>query len=372
MASCQSWQQTGEYERWRLYTRPNEVVDVKRFEQAFDPAFNAVESRLGPFEHPVKVHAWHGGVELSSGNRGEIRAAGDPGLVQQVDGIGPARVRAFHSRGGGAFSPSGIFIGEPDEGTAVHELVHARLAEEPEELPLWFEEGVATYMADGTLYNGRWVVDGLSCWPLRELSEETLTDAELERLLALTARDDHSVRENLLVHFLGWSIVFDLAHEDPGGDWRDWYQRFQADEAPIEQARERMARSLAPTTLERWVELHLASPDPARRLAVSRGLWKVADRGLLRLLIEALEDERDPEVRLGLAVNLLAGAGSLSLSWGDWSQLRPRILAALDGIEVPDELERAAAADLLSAYELGRNEGRSRQAFAQLERYWEE
>ena len=74
-------------------------------------------------------------------------------------------------------------------------------------------------------------------------------------------------------------------------------------------------------------------------------------------------------------INIIAatmGAGALSLSWGDWSQLRPRILAALDGIEVPDESERAAAADLLSAYELGRNEGRSRRAFAQLERYWEE
>lgn len=372
LASCQTWQQHEDYGRWRLYTRPDEEVATQRFEEAFEPAFDAVEDNMGAFERPVRVHAWHGGVELSSGNHGEIRPADDPGLVQQVDGIGPARVRAFHSRGGGAFSPSGIFIGEPDEGTAVHELVHARLAEEEGHLPLWFEEGLATLLADGAMYEGSWTTDGLSCWPLRELSEETLSDAEIARLLELTARDHHSVRENLLVHFLGWAIVFDLAREDPDADWRVWFDRFQRSPAPVAEARLRMERSLARSTSEAWVASGLQHPEAAHRLATVRGLWKIADRQLLRVLMEALEVEDDPQVRLGLAVNLLAGAGSLSLSWGDWSTLRPRILAALDGLEVPDENERSAAAALLDAYELGRSQGRSREAFAQLERYWEE
>ena len=66
----------------------------------------------------------------------------------------------------------------------MHELVHARLAQEGVELPLWFEEGVATFLGDGALVSGRWVVDGLACWPLRELQKARPRGAELRRLLA--------------------------------------------------------------------------------------------------------------------------------------------------------------------------------------------
>ena len=214
-AGCSSWTRAGQYDGWALWVRDEESVDVGRYEAVFQIAFETVERHLGAFEQPVRIHAWDGGVELVSGNRGEIRERGHEGLVQDVPGIGPARVRAFHTRGG----RGGVFIGEADESTAIHELVHARLAEAGRDLPLWFEEGLASLYADGAVHGGRWVVDGLACWPLRELAEEPLPDAELARLVALRARDEHSVRENLLVHFVGWALAFDLRREHPDAPW---------------------------------------------------------------------------------------------------------------------------------------------------------
>jgi hypothetical protein len=116
--------------------------------------------------------------------------------VQDVPGIGPARVRAYHARGDELFGPpSGIFLAAPECGTAAHELVHARAAEENLELPLWLEEGVACLIGDGFLEGDRWVVDGLSCWPLRELQNQTLPDADLARILSPGASDPSSPRE---------------------------------------------------------------------------------------------------------------------------------------------------------------------------------
>lgn len=369
-AGCSSWRPAGRYAGWTLYVRDGELVDEGRFERAFAPAIVGVEERLGPFEKAVRVHAWNGGVELTSGNRGEIRTAGDPGLVQDVPGIGPARVRAFHARGGGGpFALSGVFIGEADVGTAVHELVHARLAELDTTLPLWFEEGLASLLADGAIYRGRWVVDGLACWPLRELSEEELSDDELEHLLRLTASEDHSVRDNLLVHFVGWAIVFDLYREDPGADWSDWLAA--VDGASPAQLRARMERTLDEDTPIEWVQ-RLGDPHPGVRLATVRGIWKLASPELFDHLVLALHAEEDPEVQLALAINALAGASSARLSGYGWSRLRRALLPVLRDVDVPDADETEAARVLHEVYRYQLAPKRSHSAFEALSRYWEE
>jgi len=111
-----------------------------------------------------------------------------------------------------------VYAGVAEPGTAVHELVHARLAEEDPDLPLWFEEGLACLMGDGFLDQEHWIVDGLACWPMRELREQKLGDGDLARLLALKAEDSLSARDNVLIHFVGWAVVFDLYRESNGFD----------------------------------------------------------------------------------------------------------------------------------------------------------
>src|SRR5688572_2659713 len=151
-ASCASWRAVEVTDSWTLYARPGVPVDPAAFGVALLPAFAAIESYMGPFKSRVRVHAW-------DGESAEVALPGH-GEVQDVPGIGPARVRAFHVRSSAnPFSADGVFLATTEVGTVVHELVHARLAEESRRVPLWFEEGLASLFGDGVLFEGTWVTD---------------------------------------------------------------------------------------------------------------------------------------------------------------------------------------------------------------------
>lgn len=363
-ASCSSWRAVAHHESWTLYQRPDQAISADRFAAAFDPAFQAIAEHLGPFTSKVAVHAWDGTVS----NEGGPAQVGTG--VHEVPGIGPARIQAYHARGGGAFGRSGVFIGSPDAGTAVHELVHARFAEDGVRLPLWFEEGVAGVLGDGLLAEGRWQVDGLACWPLRELREEALSDAELTQLLALDASDDADVRDNVLVHFLGWAIVFDLYRESDGVvSWEQWLAEVQA--ASVHELRARMDRSLSNACIEAWL-VRLADPNPSVRLATAKGLWKLRSHEVFDTLFAALEVETHPEVRVGFAVNLLAAAGELPLSWRRWRAVETAVRGTLRSADLVDPSEQHAALDLYRAYRRNDDRDGAQDALRRLSRFWEE
>ncbi|MCP3914423.1 MAG: HEAT repeat domain-containing protein [bacterium] len=369
-SGCSSWRSVAANERWTLYENPGSEVSVEAYEAAFEPAFDAIARSLGPFENRVDVHAWHGSVSMDGTERAMVLEGGEEG-VQHVPGIGPARIQAYHARGGvGPFARSGVFIGVPDPGTAVHELVHARLSEENVELPLWFEEGLATLLGDGLLHERVWVQDGLACWPLRELREEALGPRQIERLLAIQASDHSSVRDNVLVHFLGWAIVFDLHRETGSVDWRVLIGRFDHDH-PVRDATRRLERTLSPDAVAEWLE-RLHDPDPGTRLAAAKGTWKLRSRRALATLLEALEEEQNSEVRVGMAVNLLAAAGEIQISWRQWRRVEQSVRRALREANLANAQEQRAALDLYRAYRHGGEQERAQLALKRLSRFWEE
>src|SRR5262249_55123575 len=154
-----------------------------------------------------------------------------------------------------------------------------------------FEEGLASLYGDGAIYDQRWIVDGLACWQLRELRDQQIDDVELAHLLALTARDDYDARENLLVHFVGWAIVFDARREVPDGDWSAWFSAFErgaAEHGAVAEARARLTRTLDPASLNDWLE-RLRDPDPAVRFATAKGLWKLRNVDVIDRMLDALD-----------------------------------------------------------------------------------
>lgn len=375
-SACASWTAVRRDSTWTLYVKDGESVDVDRFGAALAPAFEAVEARMGPFARRVRVHAW----DSQTGSSGESRPpfeARNGSDLHEVPGIGPARVRAFHVKGGPLFfQTSGVFLGVADVGTAVHELVHARIAETQHDLPLWFEEGVASYWGDGAYFGGRWLVDGLACWPLRELREQRIDDAELRRLLSLHARDDYDSRENLLVHFLGWALVFDLAREAPDADWMQWRRTFDAESARdglVTAARRRLDRALSVETQDAWLE-RLRADDPGVRFAAAKGLWKLRDVRAIDAMLDALDAETDPEVRVALAINVLLASGETRVGRQRWNRLAPTVFPTLRGATLPDERENQALRDVYSGMRRWdpRRERSTKEALDDLARYWEE
>ena len=359
-AGCSNWKPVHDYQGWTLYRSVDSEVDAAEFEAAFVPAFAAVEQLFGPFERTVRVHAWSEDMEAPDGET----AIG----YRDVPGIGPARIQAYHARGvSSPMAPTGVFIGSPDVGTAVHELVHAKLAEDDARLPLWFEEGIATLVGDGIVMDGEWVVDGLACWPLRELREEGLDAGELGRLLEIRASDKTAVRDNVLVHFVGWAVVFDLYRETGVIDWKLWHSTFDF-ENEVTDAHRRMLRTLSTHTQTEWLE-RLSDPDRRVRLAAAKGSWKLRSRAVLELLLDALVEEEDPEVRVGLAVNALAAAGEVRLSGRRWWRA---VFGALADAELSDPVEMQAVQDLYQAYRWRQNKDDVRAALGELTRFWEE
>jgi hypothetical protein len=374
-AGCAAWRPALEREGWTLYRSSSGDVAVSAFDAALHPAFGFVEEHFGPFRERVRVHAFHGAVDLQRGRRlVEDDADGAPGegAIYEVPGIGPARVQAFHARGGGALAREGVFLGAPDVGTAVHELIHAWYADRGEQLPLWFEEGVATFFGDGLVARGTWAVDGMAWWPLRELREEAaegrLGDGTLQDLLSATPRDQSDVRRNVLVHFVGWAIVLDLARETGSRDWRVWYEAFDW-RAPLADARRRLDRTLQPEAQDAWLQ-RLADPDPRVRMATAQGVWKLRSRSVMLRLVDALQEEPDPEVAVCMGVNLLACAGELDLSWRDWRRISGPLGRALRSPRLEDPDEEDAVRALYHAYRRG--QGDPQAALQRLERFWTE
>ena len=373
LSSCASWKPVHATPAWTLFVKDDAVVDVDHFGAALEPAFAAVEARLGAFRDPVRIHAWEEGADVGP----EVVITGEREDEGPIAGLGRARVRAFHVRGGSQwFTTSGVFLGSADVGTAVHELVHARLAEQDEVVPLWFEEGLASLYGDGVLFEEAWEVDGLACWPLRELREERLGDGELERLLAIEARDDYDARENLLVHFVGWAIVFDLRRELPGGSWRDWLATFEEGarlRGELAEARRRLERTLSWQTHVQWLN-RLDEPDPAARMATAKGVWKLFSRSAVDRLLDRLETEEHPDVRFALALNCLLATGEMHLGQERWWRLRRLVFPVLRESELADPRERAAADDLYAALRNWSPEGRAalQASIEALARFWEE
>lgn len=366
LAGCQSWRPIGEGQGWRLYAIEGDSADVSAFEAAFDPAMNVVEGLLGPFQAAVRVHVVEPDAqpELASG-----KAKAETG-VSDVPGIGPARVRAWHTRSHSALGePSGIYMSHPDVGTAAHELVHARFAEQYVGLPLWLEEGIACLIGDGFLSGNRWIIDGLSCWPLRELREQQISDAEFERLLALHAADGSDSRENVLVHFLGWAIAFDLMRETGSIDAHAWIQRYQRGIA-LGEARQRLQRTLEPATIDAWLE-RLKDEDPKVRAATAKGVWKLRSPRVLDRLLSALEKETDTDAKVALGLNALACAGETTLSSSQQGRMWRTVWPKLRRLELADPGEKEALQRLMRSFRFGS----SRAAQAPLEglrRFWAE
>ncbi len=369
-ASCTTWRPAAEFEGWTLYVEDGSTVDPDAYSAAFNAAFEAVEGVFGPFTGGVDVHAIAGSVDLHSGNHGSI--TGEEGAVERIEGIGDAVVPAFHAGGGGGpFAPSGIFVATPAMGTAVHELVHARIAELRLSLPLWFEEGVAAVMGDGIQREGRWVVDGFSFWPWVELREDPPTEAELARLLDINSQDDHSVRDNVLVHFIGWAIVFDCMRETGDLDWESWLADARAADDLVSWAGDRMNRTLEEATMHGWLA-RVEHDDPAVRLAAARGSWKVGDRDVITLLLDQLEREDDDEVKVCLAVNALASLGRSEPSRTIERRLWPTVMRALRRVELSQAEEQEAARELYRSYRRWGGRRTRQSAFDRLDRYWRE
>lgn len=347
---------------------PGAAIEAAAFEAAFRPALDAVQAELGEFKNSVAVHAWDGSVRITDHGREHVQASEDQG-VHEVPGIGPARIQAYHARGG-AFSKAGVFIGAPDAGTAVHELVHARLAEDDPNLPLWFEEGVASILGDGALYEGRWVADGLACWPLRELREENLSHDDIERLIAIQSTDHVSVRDNVLVHFLGWAVVFDFYRETGSMNYREWLAELDGGER-VNEIHRRMQSTLNPATEKAWIR-RLGDSDPGVRMATAKGLWKLRSRVVLDKLVHAMRLEVDPQVRAGLAINALAAAGEISISWKHWRYVREVVEQALEGVVMQDPQEQAALSKLMRSYSNQGEEQIALDALRGLSRFWQE
>ncbi|HUR27197.1 MAG TPA: HEAT repeat domain-containing protein, partial [Planctomycetota bacterium] len=345
---CSSWQHIETRERWTLYAKPGEQLDSERIHRALATAFVAVESKLGPFEDRVRIHAWDDSPQ--SGKEPVLAPKGvDP--IEDVPGIGKARVRAYHVTGGaGPFASTGVFLGTCEIGTIVHELVHARLAEARNGVPLWFEEGLAALWGDGACYDGEWIFDGLACWPARVLREEPISDEELTRVMQLTASEKCSSRENLLVHFVGWAVVFDLAREMPDANIRTWLAQFQlgADvKGLLAETRERIARSTSSETLETWLA-RLEDPSPGIRLATAKGLWKLRSQSAVDKLVAGAKQESDQRARLAMGLTALLAVGEMRVGRRTWREIWRGVVPALGEIELEDEAEQIALQQFLT------------------------
>ena len=368
LASCASWRTIERSNNWTLYAE-NEIDPAQRqqYTQAIAPAIDCIAREFGPFQRRVSLYVWDGRAnDASSGQIHEVAS----GAVQDVPGIGPARVRAFHARGNSLFGPtSGIYLGAPEVGTIAHELVHAKLAEEPGTLPLWLEEGLACFMGDGYLDGERWVVDGLACWPLRELSEARLDDRELARLVSLSAEDQADVRQNVLAHFVGWAIVFDLYREHGTFDWRAWLARY-GQHIELAEARTRLERTLAPEALTQWLT-RLADKKPAVRIATAKGLWKLRSLTAIEALLTQLDREQDPLVQIVLSINVLAAAGEMRLPGGLQQRMWRTVWPKLRRAKLDDAREQAAIDQLFASFRWGSRQNAST-PLEELRTYWAE
>ena len=310
-ASCSTWQVEHEAPGWRLLRQRDARIDSEAWVRSLATAHSAVEDQLGSFGRTVHAHAW--------------TATSPPTDTSADDERSPARVY-FHGA---------------DTSAAIHELVRVRLAELDSELPLWFQEGLAVYFADGVEVDGAWHLDGLACTPWTELRDIEISDSALARLLHLKATDECSAGDKRLARFLGWALVFDSARREPNRSWSEWRDTLTRAATSVSAARTRLTRTLDPDTVRAWMR-RLNGPDPAVRLSTAKGTWRLASAGVIDLLLDALRDERDPQARVTFALNALLAANETTPGWFRWQRLRDEALPALQSATLPDANEHRA------------------------------
>lgn len=367
---CATWRTVGSYEGWTLHEESPGSVQEDLWRAQVEPAKAAVEAWLGPFQDSVQIHALAGPVRLAEDGRGVVHAAE---ASQPVAGMHQTEVRGYHLQGTDPAQAGGIFVRDPSLPTLVHELVHARLAEGEDELPLWFEEGIACLLSDGLMFEEHWVRDGFSAWPWAELRARRPDGLELQSVLELDSMSTSSVRENVLAHLIGWALVFDLWRETRSDDWHTWRAAFDW-EHPVQDAQRRLNRVLSEPVPGEWLRARLASSNRGVRLAALRGSWKLASPEVGAILLGALELEKDPEVQVALAVNLLASGGHVAADGSGLLHIHECARKTLSQSSLPTPSEALAVRTLVLALE-DTAPGESAQAGAALEglrRFWDE
>ncbi|MBK7642765.1 MAG: hypothetical protein IPJ19_06880 [Planctomycetes bacterium] len=201
------------------------------------------------------------------------------------------------------------------------------------------------------------------------LGEQRIANDELERLCRLRAGEDSDTRENVLAHFVGWAIVFDLMREHGSIDWKGWIARY-SEGISTGEARDRLDRTLAPATVDTWLT-RLADAQPMVRAATAKGLWKLRSASVLNRLLDALEREHDTETRIVFSINALAAAGEMplqpELTGRVWRTVWPRLRRA----ELVDGAENRALGELMRSFRYG-SRGASQEPLEVLRRLWAE
>ncbi|MDE0904398.1 MAG: HEAT repeat domain-containing protein [Planctomycetota bacterium] len=369
-AGCATWRTVGSYEGWSLHEASPNLIQEDPWRVQVEPAKAAVEAWLGPFQNPVQIHALAGPVHLTEDGQGVVHAAE---ASQPVAGMHQTEVRGYHLQGTDPSQAGKIFVRDPSLPTLVHELVHARLAEDQNKLPLWFEEGVACLLSDGLMFEEHWVRDGFAAWPWAELHARRPDGLELQDILDLDSMSASSVRQNVLAHLVGWALVFDLWRETRSDDWNTWYAAFDW-KHPVQDAQRRLDRVLSGPVPGEWLRARLTSSNGGVRLAALRGAWKLASPEVGAILLGALEMEKDPEVRIALAVNLLASGTQVAADGGGLLHIHECARTALSQSSLPVLSEALAVRALLLALEdAAPGEGaHARGALEGLRRFWDE
>jgi hypothetical protein len=107
------------------------------------------------------------------------------------------------------------------------------------------------------------------------------------------------------------------------------------------------------------------------RLATAKGVWKLRSTQIATVLLEALEEEEDPEVRVGFAINLLACAGEARLPDVLTGRLWRAVWPALSRATLDDPDENQAAHDLRRSFRF-RSSRNAQAPLLALKRFWAE
>ena len=95
------------------------------------------------------------------------------------------------------------------------------------------------------------------------------------------------------------------------------------------------------------------------------------DRVAVYALLDSLDDEKDAEVLVSLAINALAAAGEMRLSWRVQGRMWDKVWPVLKRANLPDPAENAALHDLGRSFRW-RTDVDAHQALEGLRRFWAE
>ena len=134
-------------------------------------------------------------------------------------------------------------------------------------------------------------------------------------------------------------------------------------------AARRLDRTIAIETPNRWMN-RLKDDDAAVRFATAKGTWKLQNIVIVDALLVALEREKDPEVRIAMAVNLLAASNDLPLSPPTALRVHAQAQQAMRDPELRDPAEQRAIQQLFEGHANG--SGVPPDALDALRRFWAE